>query len=106
MSGDGSTQGTCEANEFCNVDGSCTVCSSTEGGHAGTTADAHTGCSANYPKCVSGKCYCIGTATDANAVGDGTVQGSCASSSVKCQSDGTCGGTYDIKLYCTLEITR
>ena len=95
MNGDGTTQGTCQANEFCNDDGSCTVCSSTEGSHAGVMADPHTGCTANYPKCTSGNCICLGTSTDANAVGDNTAQGTCASSSVKCQADGTCIGKYN-----------
>ena len=96
MNGDGATQGTCQSNEYCNADGSCTLCSSTEGSHAGIMADPHTGCTANYPKCASGKCVCLGTSTDANAVGDNTPQGTCASSSVKCQADGTCIGKYKL----------
>ena len=85
--GDGTTQGTCEPFKFCNEDGSCSTCSNSEGGHAGTMADPHTGCSNNFPKCLSGMCFCIGTTGDPNAIGDGTVQGSCASALSLCVGD-------------------
>ena len=42
----------------------------------------------------TGACVaCIGTSSNANAVGDGTAQGSCAISTAKCQADGSCADT-------------
>ena len=39
----------------------------------------------------TGACVaCIGTSANANAVGDATAQGSCASSTARCQADGSC----------------
>ena len=95
--GDSSTQGTCNANEFCNADGSCSACSSVAGG-LGTKASPHAGCTVAArgndvkPNCVSGTCYCVGTSADTTTgTGDGTSRGSCNGAD-RCHSDGGCSG--------------
>ena len=88
--GDGSSQGTCPTGQNCHGDGSCSLCSSTAGGKAGTDEDPHSGCTSLNPLCNAdgSECQCfistdhlyeplICDSTSSNVCADADTAGRC-----------------------------
>ena len=72
----------------CHVDGSCSFCSSTAGGLAGTDTVPHSGCTALNPECNAG-----GTACQCDqVVCDKETSTVCSAKVCKCGGSNACSG--------------
>ena len=93
--GDGSSQGSCPTGLNCHADGSCSFCSSTAGGLAGTDAEPHSGCTSLNPRCNADgtECQCD---TVTQLICDSTVATLCAMADTTgvcmCGVDPACSG--------------
>ena len=89
--GDGSSRGSCPTGLNCHSDGSCSVCSSTAGGLAGTDAEPHSGCTSLNPSCNAAgtECQCD-TAT--SLVCDASIATVCTAGVCMCGADPACEG--------------
>ena len=93
--GDGSSQGTCPTGLNCHGDGSCSICSSTAGGKAGTNADPHSGCSSLNPLCNAEETECQCATTP--LICDSAASTVCANGVCMCgETDPVCETTTPI----------
>jgi len=97
--GNGSSQGTCPTGQNCHGDGSCSLCSSTAGGKAGTDADPHSGCTSLNPLCNAdgSECQCLYVPSYTPLICDSTSSNVCADADTggrcMCGANPFCAGT-------------
>ena len=93
--GDGSSQGTCPTGLNCHSDGSCSVCSGTAGGKAGTDAEPHSGCTKLNPLCSTdgSECQCATTPLVCDSASSNFCMDADSTGMCKCGAMDACGTT-------------